>query len=91
MRFLITSERAQREERVLSYLRGKSEYSRPDPTRPDLHVYLSKFKVTRDRARDKTLKSVMGPGRVGSGRAANTQISPLNTKELAPLAALARS
>ena len=27
----------------------------------------------------------------GSGRAANTQIFPLNTKELAPLAALARS
>ena len=36
-------------------------------------------------------KSVMGPGRVGSGRAANTQIFPLNTKELAPLAELARS
>ena len=33
----------------------------------------------------KTLKSVMGSGRVGSGRAANTQIFPLNTKELAPL------
>ena len=33
----------------------------------------------------------VGPGRVGSGRAANTQIFPLNTKELAPLAALARS
>ena len=32
------------------------------------------------------LKSVMGPG-----RAAKTQIFPLNTKELAPLAALARS
>ena len=32
---LITSERAQRAERVLSYLREKSEYSRPDPTRPD--------------------------------------------------------
>ena len=29
-----------------------------------------------------------GPGR---GRAANTQIFPLNTKDLAPLAALARS
>ena len=28
---LITSERAQRAERVLSYLREKSEYSRPDP------------------------------------------------------------
>ena len=37
------------------------------------------------------LKSVMGSGRVGSGRAANTQIFPFNTKELAPLAALARS
>ena len=37
------------------------------------------------------LKSVMGSGRVGPGRAANTQIFPLNTKELAPLAALARS
>ena len=33
-RMLITSERAQRAERVLSYLREKSEYSRPDPTRP---------------------------------------------------------
>ena len=32
---LVTSERAQRAERVLSYLREKSEYSRPDPTRPD--------------------------------------------------------
>ena len=31
---LITSERAQRAERVLSYLREKSEYSRPGPTRP---------------------------------------------------------
>ena len=31
---IVTSERAQRAERVLSYLRGKSEYSRPDPTRP---------------------------------------------------------
>ena len=28
---MITSERAQRAERVLSYLREKSEYSRPDP------------------------------------------------------------
>ena len=33
----------------------------------------------------------VGSGRAGSGRAANTQIFPLNTKELAPLAALARS
>ena len=41
--------------------------------------------------RYKALKSVMGSGRVGPGRAANTQIFPLNTKELAPLAALARS
>ena len=32
---LITSERAQQAERVLPYLREKSEYSRPDPTRPD--------------------------------------------------------
>ena len=32
---VITSERAQRAERVLSYLREKSKYSRPDPTRPD--------------------------------------------------------
>ena len=31
---LVTSERAQRAERVLSNLRGKSEYSRPDPARP---------------------------------------------------------
>ena len=31
---LITSERAQRAEGVLSYLREKSEYSRPDPARP---------------------------------------------------------
>ena len=31
---VITSERAQRAERVLSYLREKSEYSRPDPARP---------------------------------------------------------
>ena len=31
---LITSERAQRAERVLSYLREKSEYSRPGPARP---------------------------------------------------------
>ena len=30
----VTSEQAQRAERVLSYLREKSEYSRPDPTRP---------------------------------------------------------
>ena len=30
---IITSERAQRAERVLSYLREKSEYSRPDPAR----------------------------------------------------------
>ena len=29
---VITSERAQRAERVLSYLREKSEYSRPGPT-----------------------------------------------------------
>ena len=28
-----------------------------------------------------------GPGWAGSGRAANTQIFPLNTKETAPLAA----
>ena len=33
--FFITSERAQRAERVLSYLREKTEYSRPGPTRPD--------------------------------------------------------
>ena len=32
-----------------------------------------------------------GSGGAGPGRAANTQIFPLNTKELAPLAALARS
>ena len=32
--FIITSERAQRAERDLSYLREKSEYSRPDPARP---------------------------------------------------------
>ena len=31
----VTSERAQRAERVLSNLREKSEYSRPDPVRPD--------------------------------------------------------
>ena len=31
---IITSERAQRAERVLSNLREKSEYSRPDPARP---------------------------------------------------------
>ena len=30
----ITSERAQRAQRVLSYLREESEHSRPDPTRP---------------------------------------------------------
>ena len=32
---MITSERAQRAERVLSNLREKSEYSRPGPARPD--------------------------------------------------------
>ena len=31
---LVTSERAQRAERVLSNLREKSEYSLPGPTRP---------------------------------------------------------
>ena len=32
---VVTSERAQGTERVLSYLREKSEYSRPGPARPD--------------------------------------------------------
>ena len=49
---VITSERAQRAERVLSYLRKKSEYSRPDPTRPD-PITLFKALYLRNRMSDR--------------------------------------
>ena len=50
--YVITSERAQRAERVLSYLREKSEYSRPDPTRPD-PITLFKVLYLRNRMSDR--------------------------------------
>ena len=49
MTWLVTSERAQR---VLSYLREKSEYSRPDPTRPD-PITLFKTLYLRNRISDR--------------------------------------
>ena len=49
---LITSERAQRAERVLSYLREKSEYSRPDPARPG-PITLFKALYLRNRMSDR--------------------------------------
>ena len=49
---VVTSERAQRAERVLSYLREKSEYSRPDPTRPD-PITLFKVLYLRNRMTDR--------------------------------------
>ena len=49
---LITSERAQRAERVLSYLREKSEYSRPGPARPD-PITLFKALYLRNRMSDR--------------------------------------
>ena len=49
---IITSERAQRAERVLSYLREKSEYSRPDPARPG-PITLFKALYLRNRMSDR--------------------------------------
>ena len=49
---VITSERAQRAQRVLSYLREKSEYSRPCPARPD-PITLSKALYLRNRMSDR--------------------------------------
>ena len=49
---VITSERAQRAERVLSYLREKSEYSRPGPTRPG-PITLFKVLYLRNRMSDR--------------------------------------
>ena len=49
---VITSERAQRAERVLSYLREKSEYSRPDPARPG-PITLFKALYLRNRMSDR--------------------------------------
>ena len=51
-RIFITSERVQRAERVLSHLREKSEYSRPDPTRPD-PITLFKVLYLRNRMADR--------------------------------------
>ena len=48
----VTSERAQRAERVLSYLREKSEYSRPGPARPD-PITLFKALYLRNRMSDR--------------------------------------
>ena len=50
--YMITSERAQRAERVLSYLREKSEYSRPDPARPG-PITLFKVLYLRNRMSDR--------------------------------------
>ena len=49
--YLVTSERAQRAVRVLSYLREKSEYSRPGPARPD-PITLFKALYLRNRMSD---------------------------------------
>ena len=49
---VIASERAQRAERVLSYLREKSEYSRPGPARPD-PITLFKALYLRNRMSDR--------------------------------------
>ena len=49
---MITSERAQRAERVLSYLREKFEYSRPGPARPD-PITLFKALYLRNRMSDR--------------------------------------
>ena len=49
---ITTSERAQRAQRVLSYLRKKSEYSRPDPARPG-PITLFKALYLRNRMSDR--------------------------------------
>ena len=51
-RKIITSKRAQRAERVLSYLREKSEYSRPDPARSG-PITLFKALYLRNRMSDR--------------------------------------
>ena len=51
-RQLITSERAQRAERVFSNLREKSEYSRPGPARPG-PITLFKVLYLRNRISDR--------------------------------------
>ena len=52
VKHVFTSERAQRAERVLSNLREKSEYSRPDPARPG-PITLFKALYLRNRMSDR--------------------------------------